>query len=197
MENPLLPVAFPLIQPGATQIHRRPSQRWASEVDELIRRRPSFKHSTPEVTIRREQSRKWPMTEVTNRRPLTRHMSHMAHEPSIVLIEKARDGVISTKLRRQKSDLEQEVKLQQAKRRRYVAIRRDSVANSERSESEVIAAGVDTAAVSVCVTAVVHQSSESRCGCVICMTELVRLFKVGHSRLALLFYKYVKFHRSH
>ena len=125
---------LPHIQHGVAKIQRRASHRWAPEVERLIQRRPTFKQSVPEIHIRREESQR----DVTPRRPLTRHMSHMssssaggsgggvtstARTPQMVLIEKARDAVISTKLRRQKSDLEQEVKLQQAKRRRYAAER--------------------------------------------------------------------------
>ena len=137
MENPVHRSSLPYIQPGMARVQRRASHRWAPEVSELVQRRPTFKHSVPEVTIHRADSRKWPMTDVTNHKPpLTRHMSHITtrHAP-ITLIEKTRDAVISTKLRRQKSDLEQEVKLQQAKRRRFALEKRESMRKEETASS--------------------------------------------------------------
>ena len=137
MENPLLCTTFPHIQPKMATVQRRVSHRWSNEVNQLVQRRSTFKHSVPEVKIRRDESRKWSITDVANRKPaLTRHMSHMStRHTSITLVERAREAVISTKLRRQKSDLEQEVKLQQAKRRRFVLEKRDSVHHDEATSS--------------------------------------------------------------
>ena len=116
-----------------TALLRRPSNRWLSEVHQLTRTQSIAKRLSMDLTPGRRQSmtsrsqhdRRLSFADViTPRRTLTARgapvhprMSHVSS--TIVLVEKAREHVISTKLRRQKSDCEQEIKLAQIKRRRF------------------------------------------------------------------------------
>ena len=116
-------------------VQRRQSKRWISEVKQLTHRPSTLtKRSTievtpgrrPSMTSRSQNNRRMSFADVITPRlastarldtPVHPRMSQVS--TNIVLVEKVRDHVISTKLRRQKSDLEQEIKLAQIKRRRF------------------------------------------------------------------------------